>query len=105
MLLIFRNNPLLKSFLSYALIAVLSTLLMACGGGNDGASSTPASTPATYTLSTQISGLNGTLVLTNNNSGSNAEGLVVNANGNSAFASAQKNGAVYQVTVLTQPTN
>lgn len=81
------------------LISVLSVcgllMLSACGGGD----SSP-STPSRFTVGGMVSGLKGAgLVLQNNNS----DVLAVTANGAFTFATPLNAGAIYKVSVKTQP--
>ena len=58
-------------------------------------------TTVTYTIGGTVSGLSGTGLLLQNNSGDN---LAVSANGSFTFATAIPSGSTYSVTVLAQPT-
>ncbi|MCR9141099.1 MAG: hypothetical protein NXI24_02525 [bacterium] len=55
----------------------------------------------TYTVTANVSGLTGTLVLRNNG----GDNLTVTANGSHVFATAINDGTGYAVSVFTQPTN
>ena len=70
---------------------MLATALISCSGGGT----------STYTVGGTVSGLtSGTLVLKNNN----GDDLTINANSTSfTFASTKTSGAVYSVTVGSQP--
>ncbi len=57
-------------------------------------------TTVTYTIGGTVSGLSGTGLLLQNNSGDN---LSVSANGSFTFATAIPSGSIYSVTVLAQP--
>jgi len=59
-------------------------------------------TTVTYTISGNVSGLSGTGLVLQNNSGNN---LPVSTNGNFSFATPIASGSTYSVTVLTQPSN
>ncbi len=72
------------------------------GGGGDGGGGNPGGggSPATYAIGGAVSGLFGTGLVLQNNSGDN---LAVSGNGDFAFATPLANGAGYAVTILTQP--
>lgn len=74
---------------------VLAALLLAGCGGSD----PPDPAPSTYTIGGTITGLAGTVVLTNNG-GNN---LSRSANGSFTFTTALNGGANYDVRVATQP--
>ena len=57
--------------------------------------------PTTYTIGGTVSGLTGTGLVLQDNSGNN---LAVSASGSFIFSTAVASGAAYSVTVLTQPT-
>jgi len=57
-------------------------------------------TPTTYTIGGTVTGLTGTGMVLQDNSGDN---LSVSSNGSYTFPTALSNGAAYSVTVLTQP--
>jgi alpha-tubulin suppressor-like RCC1 family protein len=59
-------------------------------------------TTVTYTIGVTVSGLSGTGLVLENNTGDN---LSVSTNGNFTFATAIASGSSYSVTVLTQPSN
>lgn len=59
-------------------------------------------TTVTYTVSGNVSGLSGTGLVLQNNSGDN---LPISTNGNFTFATPVASGSTYSVTVLTQPSN
>jgi hypothetical protein len=77
------------------ILSALALLLIACGGGG-GSNSPPA---PTYTISGNVTGLTGTLVLANNGGNSKS----VSAAGGFTFTTALATGAAYAVTILTQP--
>ena len=94
-----------------ALIACV--LLTACGAGNNcvghngcsdsaASTSTSSTTTTTYTIGGTISGLTGSSLILQNNSGN---ALTVSANSSTfVFTTALASGATYAVTVGTQPT-
>jgi hypothetical protein len=72
-----------------------------CGsGGTSTSTSTPS--PTTYTIGGTVSGLAGTGLVLQNNSGNN---LTVTANGSFTFSTPIASGSAYNVTVLTQPSS
>ena len=82
-----------------SLSALISMLfVVGCGGGST--AGTPA--PVTYTVGGTVSGLTGSGLVLQDNSGSN---LPVSANGNFAFTTAISSGGTYNVSVLTQPSS
>jgi hypothetical protein len=82
---------------------LLGIAVSACHNEDLSPTSTPAAapiTPAMYSVSVTVSGLNGTgLVLQNNGGGD----VTVTSNGGVTFASTQLSGSPYAVTVATQP--
>jgi hypothetical protein len=86
------RNPLLTGLLVWVTVS-----LMACGGGQSSAGSTP-----TFVIGGQVSGLSagGTLVLSDNGSDS----LTITTNGSFSFGQSVTQGGAYAVTVTTQPT-
>ena len=70
------------------------------GGGASGTSSGGTSGPGTYSVSGTLSGLSGTVVLSDNGS----DNLSLTANGAFTFATLLADNASYNVTVLTNPT-
>lgn len=87
------------------LVILLGVALSACHNEDASLSSTPTAapiTPAMYSVSATVAGLNGTgLVLENNGGGD----ITVTANGSVTFASTQLSGDPYAVTVHTQPSS
>ena len=82
-----------------SLSALISMLfVIGCGGG----STAGTSAPVTYTVGGTVSGLTGSGLVLQDNSGSN---LPVSANGNFAFTTAISSGGTYNVSVLTQPSS
>jgi hypothetical protein len=82
---------------------LLGLALSACHNEDASPSSTPTTapiTPATYSVSATVAGLNGTGLVLQNNGGGN---MSVTANGSVTFSSMQASGTAYAVTVLTQP--
>jgi Tol biopolymer transport system component len=88
-------------------------MLCGCGGGSDasggsggGSTSTtpppPPPPPATFNIGGTISGLTGSGLTLQNNSGDN---LSVSRDGTIIFANALQDGSAYNVTVLAQPSN
>jgi hypothetical protein len=91
-----------NSTLKFVIAGLLTLALSACdwwGNGDDGG----ASIATYYTIGGTVSGLNGTVVLAT--PGANNSGLSVSANGNFTFGTAMNAGAIYNVIVVTQPTN
>lgn len=105
MIIFSKNKCYMRNHLRLAYIASLSTLLIACGGGNDGAASTAQATPATptspatYSLNATVTGLVGTLILQNNGT----DNLSINVNGSASFASQLASGSTYLITIKAQP--
>ena len=79
---------------NYWIVFALTLLLSACGGGGGGGGA-----PASYTVGGTVSGLSGTVVLTNNG----GDDLSLTANGAFIFATQVANGGAYNVQVKTQP--
>jgi hypothetical protein len=75
--------------------AICVTVLAACGGSSGG------STPITYTVGVNVSGLSGSGLVLQLNMGSS---LAITADGNATFAAAVASGTSYNVIVKTQPT-
>lgn len=78
------------------LLVVTSVALLfcfACGGGSINGTKT------TFTISANVTGLTGTLVLADNGT----DNLSITANGSTAFATKIASGSAYAVTVMTQP--
>lgn len=75
--------------------SVVLLVLTACGGGEE----SPAPRPATFTVSVNVAGLSGNLVLRLNG----ANSLAVSASGTFTFGNALANGTAYAVTVASQP--
>src|SRR6266705_4998158 len=86
-----------------AVFAALTTAgLFGCGGGGGGGSSSPPPAP-TYTIGGTVTGLTGSGLVLQLNGGGN---LPVNANATAfTFVTQLAAGAMYNVSVLTQPTN
>jgi len=85
-------------------MSILALALAACGGGGG---STPSSSqsnnpppPSQYTVGGSVTGLSGTGLVLQDNSGDN---LSVSASGPFTFATKLNSGASYNVTVATQP--
>ena len=74
-------------------ILAMSFVLASCGS---------STAPTTYTISGAVSGLNGTGLVLQYNSGNN---LTIASNGAFTFANSIVSGDMYTVTVLTQPSN
>ena len=88
----------MKSFLLVLTIGALLSFA-ACGGGGTGVIHP---TPANYTISANVTGLNsGANVVLQDNGGNN---LTVNADGTFSFTTLVPLGSPYSVSVLTQPT-
>ena len=79
---------------NYWIVFALTLLLSACGGGGGGGGA-----PASYTVGGTVSGLSGTVVLTNNG----GDDLSLTANGAFIFATQVANGGAYDIQVKTQP--
>lgn len=87
--------------------AMLMAICFTGCGGTSVNTSAPATTtqsppPATYTIGGSVSGLSGTGLVLQDNSGNS---LPVSANGNFTFATAVNSGSTYDVQVVTQPSN
>lgn len=85
---------------TFAYLALLGTLLLsACGGGGVTASSSGSSggTPG-YTLSVSVTGLAGTVVITDN-----YDSLTLTANGTYSFPTKFASGALYMISVTAHP--
>jgi hypothetical protein len=80
-----------KSFVFLCCFAVLQS----CGGGGGG-------TTSTYTVGGTVSGLTGSGLVLQNNTG---DDLSISESGAFTFATALADGAAYAVTVKTQPSN
>lgn len=94
----------MKSITKSTLIATFAAMtLAACGGGgggNSNASGNNGSSAANYTVSGAVTGLNGGVLVLNNNGG---DAITVNANGSFAFPTTMSGNASYSVTVASQP--
>ena len=77
-------------------LASCTTLVVGCGG-----SSTPPSHVVAYSISVTVSGLSGTGLVLQVNSGND---LSISANGVATFPTTIDSGTTYSVTVSTQPT-
>lgn len=75
-----------------------SVMLVACGGGSGGSSSTA---PAQYTIGGTVAGLTSFKSLTLQNNGAND--LVISADGSFSFAGTVSAGSTYSVSVSSQP--
>jgi hypothetical protein len=84
------------------LTAELATLVSIACSGSPSAGGPPGGNPppTTYTIGGNVSGLTGAGLVLQDNDGNN---LSVTASGNFAFSIALDSGAVYSVTILTQP--
>ncbi len=76
---------------------LLITLLSACGGG--GGSSTPPP-PTTYNVNVTVTGVSGSGLILQNNSGDN---LTISADGTFSFSTPLADASNYAVTIQTQP--
>src|SRR5579872_1129271 len=88
--------------LSFALLMALMLFFAGCGGVSRNGQGTPQ--PAAYTISGTVTGLAGSgggLVLQNDG----ADNLAVKGNGAFQFATSVTSGGMYDVTVMTQPSN
>src|SRR5271166_4989187 len=84
----------------YLVILTLLVCLFSAGCGSSGPTLPP---PATYTIGGTVSGLAGTGLVLQDNSGNN---LTVSANATTfSFTTAITSGSGYKVTVLTQPSS
>jgi len=83
----------------FVMLVMPLLIVVGCGGSAGGGSTPPP--PTTYTIGGTVSGLTGTGLILQDNSGNN---LAVSASGSFTFSSAVDSGAAYSVTVLTQPT-
>jgi hypothetical protein len=86
----------MKSFM-FTLTILVSLLLASCGSYQG-----PASSPATYTIGGTVSGLTGSGLVLQNNSGNN---LSVTTNGSFTFTTAIASGNTFNVTAFSQPSN
>jgi hypothetical protein len=84
----------------FMMLAIPLPLVVGCGGSAGGGSTPPP--PTTYTIGGTVSGLTGTGLVLQDNSGNN---LAVSASGSFAFSTAVDSGAAYSITVLSQPTS
>lgn len=87
-----------------AVVAIIAIVIALAGGGDDtsnnsGGTQPPSDTDSKYTVSVDVSGLTGTLVLQNNG----GDNLTITANGSSSFTGSLTDGSAYNVTVLTEP--
>ena len=92
----------IKNLLSFSLLFLVFALTGCSGGGSgdgDGDGGGGGST-TTYSVGGSISGLSGSGMLLQNNTGND---LAITANGSFTFSSGQADGGVYAVTVKTQP--
>jgi hypothetical protein len=78
------------------LLLPMTVFLVACGGGNGGSSNAAV----TYTIGGTVSGLSGTGLVLEDNSGNN---LPVSTNGPFTFTTGIVNGSAYSVSVSSQP--
>jgi len=86
----------MQVFLTFGIVVFAMFVLAGCGGGSGGSSS------STYVIGGTVSGLTGSGLVLQDNSTDN---LAITANGSFTFATALSEGATYNVTVFTQPTN
>lgn len=79
--------------------------LVACGGGGGGSTATPAPPssppPETFSIGGSVSGLSGSLVLTNNAS----DEVTVDSNGAFTFPDELSSQDTYRVAIISQPEN
>ncbi len=80
-------------------LVVLASLLSACGGGGGGSSG--GATPQSFTIGGTVTGLTGTGLTLQNNSG-NSQQVAAGAT-SFVFSTAVSTGGAYAVTVSTQP--
>src|SRR5260221_9481609 len=83
----------------FILLLCASLFSTACGGGGGAAKTAP---PTMYTIGGTVSGLVGTGLVLQNNSG---DKLPVSANAAFTFATAVAGGSPYKVSVMTQPSS
>ncbi len=88
----------MRLYLSILLVGV-SLFSVGCGGGSMSKTTPP---PTMYTVGGSVSGLKGTGLVLQNNSGDN---LKVTANGSFTFPTAIASGSAYKVSVMTQPSS
>ncbi|HTE41920.1 MAG TPA: Ig-like domain-containing protein, partial [Steroidobacteraceae bacterium] len=96
------HSSLIHRFARKTLLSALPiSILAACGGsGGDSAPTTPPTPPApTYTVGGTLSGVTGTIVLSNNG----GNDLSLTTNGAFTFTTALTTGAAYAVTLATPP--
>lgn len=85
-------------------LTVLSLAIAGCGGGGGGGDTTvqPPPPASTFSIGGSVSGLAGSGLVLQNNSG---DDLSVASDGGFTFSTELSSGASYAVTVLTNPTN
>jgi hypothetical protein len=93
--------PMAKQATLIALLVAGGFLITGCGGGGGGGSASAPAPASNYTIGGTVSGLTGTGLTLQNNSGNN---LAVSANGSFTFATSIASGAAFGVTVFNQPT-
>ena len=87
----------------FILIAGVSLFSVGCGGGSTPTNTKTTPPPATYTIGGSVSGLAGTGLMLQNNSGDN---LPVNASATKfTFPTPITSGSAYKVSVMAQPTS
>jgi len=84
------------------ILAIVSSFLLGSCGSYQGAASSPATSPATYTGRGTVSGLMGSGLVLQDNLGNN---LSVSTNGSFTFTTAIASGSTFNVTVFSQPSN
>jgi hypothetical protein len=87
---------------NFAVILIPVICILALTGcGDESATSSDTST-VTYTLGGSVSGLTGTGLVLQNNSG---DDITINADGGFTFATGLTDGATFTVTISSQPTS
>ena len=81
-------------------VTFLALFMVGCGGGSSGSASSPPPPPTTYTVGGTVTGLTGSGLLLQTNTG---DVVTVPAAGAFTFANQLGGGAAYVVTVKTQP--
>src|SRR5215469_2362062 len=92
----------MRSRVGMGAAAVAALALTACGGGGSSPAPSQSSNPQPmqYTIGGAVTGLTGTGLVLQDNSGDN---LSVTASGSFTFATKLNSGATYSVAVMTQP--
>jgi alpha-tubulin suppressor-like RCC1 family protein len=96
-----EENEMQYSIMKISLIMLIAGMVLAaCGGGGGGGAPAPAPTQ-NFTVGGNVSGLSGTLVISNNGS----ENITLSSNGGFSFPTALNDGSTYNISIPTSPTN